>query len=284
MDDLKDYFEFIGNELLKLDLQYKENIVKIVKRFDDHKSRGRLIDDLNNEIDSAEKAISALLIIYLKNAFIRGFNETQKEYRIKKLFFLQQLKKDNIGIKVSGKVLDEVTPYNLSFMQQFFDSYETPFMRDWNEEQRKIIFGFIEDLMMRGYSYDRAKRGLEKLMGENPYGIDNRAYWKMVGVTEGTRVFTQASLASAKALGYTKKRVKVVLGCPHCREYEAQGAIPIDQPFANTPPENPDIPFHPNCMCHYEFELDKGKYFSQYSYEEDLKDLKSGILNDRNKN
>ena len=203
LDDLKDYFEFIGNELLKLDLQYKENIVKIVKRFDDHKSRGRLIDDLNNEIDSAEKAISALLIIYLKNAFIRGFNETQKEYRIKKLFFLQQLKKDNIGIKVSGKVLDEVTPYNLSFMQQFFDSYETPFMRDWNEEQRKIIFGFIEDLMMRGYSYDRAKRGW-KINGENPYGIDNRAYWKMVGVTEGTRVFTQASLASAKALGYTK--------------------------------------------------------------------------------
>jgi hypothetical protein len=124
---------------------------------------------------------------------------------------------------------------------------------------------------MTGYSYDRAERGLKKLLGENPYGMDNKTYWEMVGRTEATRVFTQASLASAKSLGYTMKRVKTVVGCERCKEFEAQGAIPINQPYENTLPNNPDIPFHPNCMCHYQYELEQGKYFSQYSYEPDKK-------------
>lgn len=270
LKETESYFLFIGKQLYKLDYQHQQNILNIVKKYDTHKSRSQLITDINNEIKNAETAITSLLIHYLKSVFLKGFNETHKEYSIKKLFVLQQLQKED-NLKIKGGFLDEVTPYNLSFMEQFFETYETPFMKGWNDEQKKAIFGFLEDLMMTGYSYDRAERGLKKLLGENPYGMDNKTYWEMVGRTEGTRVFTQANIASAKSLGYTMKRVKTVVGCVECKMYEEQGAIPINQPFANTPIDNPDIPFHPNCMCHYEFELEQGKYFSQYSYEPDKK-------------
>lgn len=269
LQEVEDYFLFIAQQLYKLDYQHQKNIIGIVKKFETHKSRSQLVTDIETDIKDTGVALKSLLLIYLKNVYLKSFNDTHKEYSIKKLFALQELKKEDL--KVTGGFLDEVTPYNLSFLEQFFASYETPFLKGWEDEQKKAIFGFLEELMMTGYSYDRAERGLKKLMGENPYGMDNKTYWEMVGRTEATRVFTQASLASAKSLGYTMKRVKTVVGCERCKEFEEQGAIPIDQPYANTLPNNPDIPFHPNCMCHYQYELEQGKYFSQYSYAPDKK-------------
>lgn len=269
LQEIESYFLFIAEQLYKVDYQHQKNIINIVKKFEKHKSRSQLVTDIENDIKDTGVALKSLLSIYLKNVYLKSFNDTHKEYSIKKLFALQELKKEDL--KVTGGFLDEVTPYNLSFLEKFFASYETPFLKGWEDEQKKAIFGFLEELMMTGYSYDRAERGLRKLLGENPYGMDNKTYWEMVGRTEATRVFTQASLASAKSLGYTMKRVKTVVGCERCKEFEEQGAIPIDQPYANTLPNNPDIPFHPNCMCHYQYELEQGKYFSQYSYEPDKK-------------
>lgn len=269
LQEIESYFLFIAEQLYKVDYQHQKNILSIVKKFEKHKSRSQLVTDIEEDIKDTSVALKSLLSIYLKNVYLKSFNDTHKEYSIKKLFALQELKKEDL--KVTGGFLDEVTPYNLSFLEQFFATYETPFMQGWEDEQKKAIFGFLEELMMTGYSYDRAERGLKKLLGENPYGMDNKTYWEMVGRTEATRVFTQASLASAKSLGYTMKRVKTVVGCERCKEFEAQGAIPIDQPYENTLLNNPDIPFHPNCMCHYQYELEQGKYFSQYSYEPDKK-------------
>lgn len=269
LQEIENYFLFIAEQLYKVDYQHQKNIISIVKKFETHKSRSQLVTDIEGDIKDTSVALKSLLSIYLKNVYLKSFNDTHKEYSIKKLFALQELKKEDL--KVTGGFLDEVTPYNLSFLEQFFATYETPFMQGWEDEQKKAIFGFLEELMMTGYSYDRAERGLRKLLGENPYGMDNKTYWEMVGRTEATRVFTQASLASAKSLGYTMKRVKTVVGCERCKEFEAQGAIPINQPYENTLPNNPDIPFHPNCMCHYQYELEQGKYFSQYSYEPDKK-------------
>jgi len=269
LQEIENYFLFIAEQLYKLDYQHQKNIINIVKKFETHKSRSQLVTDIEGDIKDTSVALKSLLSIYLKNVYLKSFNDTHKEYSIKKLFALQELQKEDL--KVTGGFLDEVTPYNLSFLEQFFATYETPFLKGWEDEQKKAIFGFLEELMMTGYSYDRAERGLRKLLGENPYGMDNKTYWEMVGRTEATRVFTQASLASAKSLGYTMKRVKTVVGCERCKEFEAQGAIPINQPYENTLPNNPDIPFHPNCMCHYQYELEQGKYFSQYSYEPDKK-------------
>lgn len=189
----------------------------------------------------------------LKEVFLQGFKATYNELKLKQL-----LNKMKVPISVGT-----VTPYAYETMQNYFNTYKTPFMKGWQDEQKSGIFKVIEEQALKGYNYGTAASNMKKMFGENPYGIGNTYYWKMVARTEGARVFTEASVKAAKDLEFEYKRVVVTQGCDVCWNMEAEGWIPIGQQFSMGEP-----PFHPHCMCHYDYKKEKESWSEADEYSQ----------------
>jgi len=208
---------------------------------------------INEELNTAAKSIDVLLIMGLKEVFLQGFKATYNELKLKQL-----LNKMKVPISVGT-----VTPYAYETMQNYFNTYKTPFMKGWQDEQKTGIFKIIEEQALKGYNYGTAASNMKKMFGENPYGIGNAYYWKMVARTEGARVFTEASVKAAKDLEFEYKKVVVTQGCDTCWNMEAEGWIPIGQQFSMG-----DIPFHPHCMCHYDYKKEKESWSEADEYSQ----------------
>jgi len=221
----------IMNALGSISVKYENNVQEIIESYSQNTDRSKLSRQIESETSDSAKALDATLKHYLFPIFQDGYMKIFREYS-------RKLKKSDLD------------PYALAYLQEYFDSYETPFMKSWSEKERKKIFQIIEEEALKGYSWMQVKKRLSEY-----FRTRDSYYWRMVARTEGTRAFIESGNAAARELGYSERRVIFRddgYGCESCAEASEKGWHGIDEIL----PEG-KIPFHPHCRCYYEYRSEK---------------------------
>ena len=221
----------IKNALESIARKYEKNVQKIIDSQSQNIDRSKLSRQIESEISGSAKAFDATVKHYLFPIFQDGYMKISREYS-------RKLKKSDLD------------PYALAYLEEYFENYETPFMKSWTENERKKIFQIIEEEALKGYNWSRVVKRLSEY-----FRTRDSYYWRMVARTEGTRAFIESGNAAAKELGYSERRVIFRddgYGCESCAEASEKGWHSIDENL----PEG-KIPFHPHCRCYYEYRSDQ---------------------------
>lgn len=104
----------------------------------------------------------------------------------------------------------------------------------------------LQELIERGILQKRGVGGLARDIRSELNDMSvQRA--KLIAVTEMNTAMSTATFAKIKRIGLTYKRwIDHEGACEICRGNKAQGAIPVDQPFASGVMHSPG---HPRCKC-----------------------------------
>ena len=226
LDDIMAALESISNK-------YGKNIQDIITSQSQSLDRSKLTREIEAEIMDSAKAFDATLKHYLFPIFQEGYLKIFREY----------------NKKLSKADLD---PYALAYLQEYFDGYDTPFMKTWTTKEKQKIFEIIEEEALEGYNWTKVRKRLSEY-----FEVRNSYYWRMVARTEGTRAFINSGNAAAKELGASEKRVIFRdddVGCEDCADAAGRGWHGLNESI----PEG-DIPFHPHCRCYYEYRTQEMK-------------------------
>jgi len=229
-------FDQIQDSFIAIAGKYEKNVAKVLEEYESNADRSMMFRTIETEISDASKAFDATLKYFLFPIYHDSYLRIWKEY----------------SKKLTKSALDKPDPYALAYLQEYFDKYETPFMRSWSMKEKEKIFQIIEENAKQGYNHQRVSSELR-----NYFLIRDAYYWKMVARTEGTRAFVEAGTNAANELGATEKRLIFRddgNGCESCADAALEGWMPINQS-----PNVGDIPIHPHCRCYYEYRTDSMK-------------------------
>ena len=94
----------------------------------------------------------------------------------------------------------DLDPYALAYLQEYFENYETPFMKSWTENERKKIFQIIEEEALKGYNWSRVVKRLSEY-----FRTRDSYYWRMVARTEGTRHLLSPEMPPQRSLAILRE-------------------------------------------------------------------------------
>ena len=244
------------NPILKLKSQSKESVPEIEKQKD---PQDILFDDLSNALFKISKDYETKLFQILENnprdrvSIDQEVSSVSKKLDAELRLQIYPIFNHAYRITISNysKILskDDLNPFILKYLKEYFDIYVSPFFVKWEEREKGNIFRIIEEEILKGYNWQTVKNRLS----EEYFGRRDSYYWQMVARTEGTRAFNFASEKAARDLGATEKRFIFTedgLACISCVQASKEGWLPIGSETSYGSP-----PLHPNCRCYYEFRI-----------------------------